>query len=877
MRYEFLDGYGSFITSGVVPKTAYFPVCNARFLGSVNVDLAGDLKTDQDHFFLPPVSRIDLTASKLTPNVWLRFPRGLYSLLGVSNTDLNRLWPVRKRVEAGLGWFRLWITCGELGLEASLTTYIPPDEDVQIFWLKIKSQARKDLSFVPIFTVPVYARSGDNLRDHRHVTSLLNRVRILSNGLLVKPTMSFDERGHRLNEVVYGVLASTRLADVYSAYEDVVGEGDLLNPLGLLKSSADRTHIQGKEVVAGLVFPEVCLQPGEGCELVCGLFMGKEGDERIWNRSVKRDPAKGLKKVQEFWRGYVDSLRMDFPSQDFSNWLVWVGAQPWFRKVYGCSFLPDFDYGRGGRGWRDLWQDLLGLLLRDPGSAREEILNNFNGVRIDGSNATIIGKGRGEFVADRNRITRVWMDHGVWPWETLKLYIDQTGDWQILFEKARYFRDAQIFRAGKYDTNWNGAPWLTTTTGEAYEGSILEHLLVQHLVQAFNLGEHGMIRLEDADWNDGLDMARERGESVAFTHFYAGNLEEMAELLEAIADKVKSVRVLKELDLLLYPPADEDPREVLKEYFHLTQERGITGETTEVGVRELVRILRERAGVMRERLLSQELIEVEGERFFNGYYDNLGRRVCGKVDGRVRMTLTGQVFAIMKGTASEGLSRAIAKAVDRFLYDPSVGGYRLNTDFGQIYPELGRAFAFSFGEKENGAVFSHMVVMYANALLRRGLVAEAKRPLLSLFRLATDSERSQVFPCLPEYFNNEARGMYAYLTGSASWYVFTLFREVLGISSSLGDLLLWPRIPKEMFFAGDAIECGCTLLGRRVLVRFLNPEGLDYEEYVIRYLRINRRHREVMTKKVKVPREELDELLKTRGKNTIEVVLGCAG
>ena len=49
------------------------------------------------------------------------------------------------------------------------------------------------------------------------------------------------------------------------------------------------------------------------------------------------------------------------------------------------------------------------------------------------------------------------------------------------------------------------------------------------------------------------------------------------------------------------------------------------------------------------------------------------------------------------------------------------GGYRLNTDFKEEKFDLGRMFGFAYGEKENGAVFSHMTVMYANALYQRGV------------------------------------------------------------------------------------------------------------------------------------------------------------
>ena len=64
------------------------------------------------------------------------------------------------------------------------------------------------------------------------------------------------------------------------------------------------------------------------------------------------------------------------------------------------------------------------------------ILDNYGGVRMDGSNATIIGEKQGVFIADRNHITRVWMDHGFWPFLTTKLYIDQTGDIEILLKKV---------------------------------------------------------------------------------------------------------------------------------------------------------------------------------------------------------------------------------------------------------------------------------------------------------------------------------------------------------------------------------------------------------------------------------------------------------
>lgn len=81
--------------------------------------------------------------------------------------------------------------------------------------------------------------------------------------------------------------------------------------------------------------------------------------------------------------------------------------------------------------------------------------------------------------------------------------------------------------------------------------------------------------------------------------------------------------------------------------------------------------------------------------------------------------------------------------------------------------------------KRKGAVFSHMAVMYANALYKRGFIKEGYKVLKNLLDSAMDFESSIMYPGIPEYFDNDGRGLYAYLTGAASWYMLTMITEVL--------------------------------------------------------------------------------------------------
>jgi Cellobiose phosphorylase len=240
------------------------------------------------------------------------------------------------------------------------------------------------------------------------------------------------------------------------------------------------------------------------------------------------------------------------------------------------------------------------------------------------------------------------------------------------------------------------------------------------------------------------------------------------------------------------------------------------------------------------------------------------------------MTLTGQVFPILSGVASNKQVRQIFRATNKFLKDKRLGGFRLNTDFKAAQPDLGRAFAFAYGEKENGAIFSHMCVMFAKALYQRNFVREGYTVLESLFALAVDSPTSKIYPCLPEYFNGQGRGMYSYLTGSASWYIMTLLTEVFGVKGHFGDLVIAPKLIARQFKDSETISLSCFFAERRISVIIKNPRKLDYENYHI--VKVSITPEEVPVKKtssrqVKIKRSDL-LALDENSHTTIELLLG---
>ena len=174
-------------------------------------------------------------------------------------------------------------------------------------------------------------------------------------------------------------------------------------------------------------------------------------------------------------------------------------------------------------------------------------------------------------------------------------------------------------------------------------------------------------------------------------------------------------------------------------------------------------------------------------------------------------------------------------SIKKRLRDRELGGFRLNTNFNSHHNlYLGRAFGFAYGDKENGAFFSHMSVMLANALYQRGFVKEGFEVINSIYKMAT-SPSAEIYPLIPEYFNGQGRGLYLYLTGSASWYIYTLLEEVLGIKFEDGDIYLEPKLNSENFFNQDRIETVFSLRAKMVKVAFIrekkerNKKGEVYE------------------------------------------------
>lgn len=810
----------------------YLPLCNHNGLKcSITPTFNGDIKIDQHHFALPPASNLDLINPNNARNVFFKVNDNLWNITG--NTLFQHLNKDKTLIEGGFLYQKVLRESKEFKVE--VLSFVPEiSENVEMHKITFTNTSAKDLEVTPCVAIPLYGRSADNIRDHRHVTSLLNRIYKADYTVYNKPTLSFDERGHIPNDTIYQVIGDDNLKidKYFMTFDEFIGEGgSVMNPLGFDRID-DAKNTDGYECMAGFRYEKVNVKPNETLTIKYGISI----NNCLVDYNILKQFDDLFIKSQDKWNSYFNNLDFNYSNNTI---MKWVSIQPVLRRIFGCSFLPHHDYGKGGRGWRDLWQDCLALIKMDTISVRDLLLNNFKGVRIDGSNATIIGDKPGEFKADRNNIARMWMDHGAWPITTLKLYIENYNDYEILNEEVSYFKDSHINFSSKLDEKYDESygNLQLTIDNEVYIGTVLEHLLVENLPIIHNVGKHNNLRLMGADWNDALDMASLNGESVPFTAFYASNLKLIADLLTKM--NTESVLVFEELAALINNEFDnnniENKLKSLNNYFDSVKHK-ISGKKVSVNVKYLINKLNTISDAIINHINTNEWQENSDLGFYNSYYDNDSKRL-GSLESEL-MLLTGQVFTIMCDVAPVDKIPMIVKAADKYLYNPNCGGYLLNNNFNELKLNMGRQFGFAFGHKENGAMFSHMTVMYANALYKRGFVHEGHKVLKTIMNQIENFDVSKTYPSIPEYFDPNGRGMYPYLTGSASWLILTMIDLVFGINIERNELILEPKLCADEFKDGKAY-IKTKILGKIIKIEYINENNLNYGEYKIKNILLN--------------------------------------
>ena len=326
------------------------------------------------------------------------------------------------------------------------------------------------------------------------------------------------------------------------------------------------------------------------------------------------------------------------------------------------------------------------------------------------------------------------------------------------------------------------------------------------MTNSLNLGEKGFVRLEDADWNDGLDMAKEKGETIAFTHFYLNNLK----ILNSYLSRYQEV----ELFPSLYELITSKNKDKLNMFFDKVANFNENSKFYET--KDIINHINIHIKYLENKL--KTIVMKNGA--LQSYIDNDGEFL-----DKDTVSLTGQAMALLNKTVKPSCALNIAKTTKKHLYNPNCGGYHLNENYNEIKLNMGRAYGFSYNHKENGAVFSHMALMYAKGLFNYELSDYGREALYAIINRAK-AKTSNVALGIPEYFTEKGEGKYLYLTGSATWLLLVLKESLFGIKYINGCTYIKPQLKGEDFIDGK-LTLETIHYGKKTTFKFINPNSLD--------------------------------------------------
>ena len=203
-------------------------------ISSVTPLLAGDCKSGQDTFLLSPASEESLRSGRESRNFWV-CTEGAdpWSVTGQSAVQQAARFGTEAEeavLTAGLLWQRVTRKNRKGNLRASVLSFVPAgQEKIEVMQVTLVNLGSDPVEMTPVAAIPLYGRSADNIRDHRHVTSLLHRVELRRHGVDLTPTLTFDERGHQPGQVTYRVWGGDETGappqGFLSLARDFVGEG----------------------------------------------------------------------------------------------------------------------------------------------------------------------------------------------------------------------------------------------------------------------------------------------------------------------------------------------------------------------------------------------------------------------------------------------------------------------------------------------------------------------------------------------------------------------------------------------------------------------------------------------------------------------------
>ena len=424
----------------------------------------------------------------------------------IKNTETGETWsptwqPVKTELDSfecryGLGYAKF--TCEYKNIKTELTLFVPFNDTLEIWNLRITNNSRKDVK-LSVFTYLewVLGSSNDYHREF-HKLFLQTEYSEKINGIIASKRLwdiPLGDRGHWNIDYEYnGFFASNRKPDSYDGDKDsFIGKyGNLQNPKAVGKGKLSNTTGQFNDSIASL---HLNVSVAEGKTESINFFLGLKHSEQEIIDSINKYNTDELidaafQNVKETWEKILAPLNILTPDEALN-----FSVNKWFRyqAISGRLWGRTAYYQQSGAyGFRDQLQDSLVFLPVDPDKTKEQIKLHARHQFEDG---TVLHWWHP--ISETGLATKM-TDDLLWLPFIVYQFILETGDYSILDEQEPFYNNPNK------------------------KASLFEHcrLAIEKVLSRFS--ERGLPLIGAGDWNDGLSAVglEMKGESMWLAEFF---------------------------------------------------------------------------------------------------------------------------------------------------------------------------------------------------------------------------------------------------------------------------------------------------------------------------------------------------------------------
>ncbi len=418
-------------------------------------------------------------------------------------------------------------SCEYSGIKAEQTLFIPIEDPVELWDVKIRNTGRKPRN-ISVFSYLEFSYHHIDMDNRNFQMSNYAAGSSYSDGI-IEHDLFYEEFGYQFFTASFEPDSFDCLRDKFIGLYHTE-----TNPAAVEKGVCGGSFEKGNNH-CGSLHKKLIINPGEEVRIIFMLGEGsREEGRRIRRKYIdtgKVDSA--FTGLARFWEDKMNRLRIETPNEGMNTLInIWTLYQAEINIMFSrfASFIEVG--GRTGLGYRDTSQDSMTVAHSNPEKCRQRIVELLralvskgyglhlfqpewfepdNSVKPFQSPTVIPVPDKSSFI---HGIDQACSDDALWLVSSIVEYVKETGEFEFLDEDVTY--------------------------ADGGSGTVYDHMTRILDFSGEQVGEHGICKGLRADWNDCLNLGGGESAMVSFLHYWAlDNFIEVAVYLNRTKDVTK--------------------------------------------------------------------------------------------------------------------------------------------------------------------------------------------------------------------------------------------------------------------------------------------------------------------------------------------------